>query len=158
MKDVFLAFGLMIVFGIFANLIIILKRGNIKTIKTMGIELEDRCPEISIDMIDQENCSINHISGVFLFVEEECITCQTIINGIEMSKLRNEKIFTILVGERSNAVHFMEEHPSWKRVGYINMNIIKEKLNISAFPFFMLLQDGIVKEKGFPEIDKIMSN
>lgn len=156
MSEIILVLWLIIVFGVITDIIIIFKQRSVKTLEMMGIDIEKRCPELKVNMTNENDFFMKDMTGVVLFVEEDCITCQTVINSIETSGLKNDRLYTVLIGEKENAVNFMENHSSWKRVGFLDRNVVSEKLNISAFPYFMLLQDGVVKEKGFPQIEKIM--
>lgn len=156
MSEIILVLWLIIAFSVITDVVIIYKKRNVITLETMGIDIEKSCPDLNVNMIDQNNFFMQDMSGVVLFIEEDCITCQTIVNSIETSELKNDRLYTVLMGQKENAINFKEKHSTWERVGYLDRNVAREKLNISAFPFFMLLQDGVVKEKGFPKIETIM--
>lgn len=157
MNDYILSLYLIVAFGIITDLVIIIKKRNVITIENMGIDVLKKCPDLNINMINNKKIfKLKDMSGIILFIEEDCITCQTIVNAIETSEIQYDILYAVVVGGEENAVRFIENHNSWKNVGFLDKGIIMKNLNISAFPFFMLLKDGTVIEKGFPAIETLI--
>ena len=119
MGESILVLSLIIFFCIITDLIII-KKGNAVTLETMGIGLEMRCPDVNVNMISEKNFSMKEVSGIILFVQNDCNTCETVVNTMENSDLKNNNLYTIIVGEEEEAISFMGKHSSWERVGFLD--------------------------------------
>lgn len=155
MSEWIVFFILIIIFGFITDGIVIWKRSNIITLDTMGPDLETKCPQIKANLINENSIMLSNVSGVILFVREGCISCQTLMKEIDYLDYRSTQLYPLVVGEKNSAENFYKEHTDWKHVGYIEDEFVIDNLKIISFPFYMYLENGIVKEKGFPLIEKI---
>lgn len=115
----------------------------------MGIEIGKKCPDQDLEYVNGKKIQLSELTGNVIFVEEDCVTCQMLVKDIDASGRKDDNMTTVLVGEREHAIRFMQKYPSWDKVAFLNKEELDIKLNISAFPFYMILNKGVVKKKGF---------
>lgn len=158
MSEVVLVLGLIVLFAMITNGIIINKQRNSMPIDKMGIEIGKKCPDQDLEYINGKKFRLSELTGSVIFVEEGCVTCQMLVEDIDASGRKDENMITVLVGEKEHATRFIRKHPSWNKVAFWNKEELQKELNISAFPFYMTLSKGTVKEKGFAETGKILKD
>ncbi len=158
MSEIVLVLGLIIFFAIITNGIIINKQRNSMPIDKMGIEIGKRCPEQDLEYVNGKKFQLSELTGTIIFVEEQCMTCQMLVKDIDASGRKDENMVTILVGEKEHAINFIQKYPSWNKIAFWKNEELQKKLNISAFPFYMTLNKGVVKEKGFASVKKILKD
>lgn len=158
MSEIVLVFGLIILFAIITNGIIINKQKNSMPLDKMGIEIGKRCPEQYLEYVNGERFQLSKITGNIIFVEEDCMTCQMLVKDIDASGRKDDNMITILVGEKEHAIRFMQKYPSWDKIAFLNKEELQIKLNILAFPFYMTLNKGIIEEKGFATAERVLKN
>ena len=158
MSESVLVFGVIVLFSMISNVIIINKQKNSMPLDKMGIEIGKRCPNKVLEDVNGKKIKLNEVTGNIVFIEEDCTTCQLLVRDINANERKYDNIITILVGEREHAIRFIQKYPLWNKVTFMNKDEIHMKLNISAFPFYMKLTKGIVKEKGFAVAEKFLKD
>lgn len=156
MSEIILILGLIVMFAMVTNGIIIYKQRNLVTVDDMGIEIEKKCPNLRIELLNEGEIQMSELTGTIIFVEEDCVTCQMLVRDIDSSGRKDENMVTVLVGGKEYATNFVKKYLSWKKVGFLERENIESNLNITAFPYFMVLEDGIVKEKGIAVTEKLL--
>ena len=158
MSEIILAFGLITMFTMITNGMVIYKQDNLMTLDKMGIEIGKRCPEQVLEYLNGKKFNLSEISGKIIFVEEDCVTCQVLVETINVSGRKDDDMITILVGKKENAVRFVQKYPAWNKVSFFEREELYSMLNISAFPFYMDLNNGIVEEKGAASAGKVLKD
>lgn len=100
MSEIILAFGLITMFTMITNGMVIYKQDNLMTLDKMGIEIGKRCPEQVLEYLNGKKFNLSEISGKIIFVEEDCVTCQVLVETINVSGRKDDDMITILVGKK----------------------------------------------------------
>lgn len=158
MSEIVLVLGLIVLFSIITNGIIINKKRNSISLDKMGIEIGKRCPAQDLEYVNGKKIQLSELTGNVIFVEEDCVTCQMLVKEIDASGRKDDNMTTVLVGEREHAIRFMQKYPLWDKVAFMNKEELDIKLNISAFPFYMILNKGVVKKKGFAVAENFLED
>lgn len=158
MSEIVLVLGLIVLFSMITNGIIINKKRNSISLDKMGIEIGKRCPAQDLEYVNGKKIQLSELTGDVIFVEEDCVTCQMLVKEIDASGRKDDNMTTVLVGEREHAIRFMQKYPSWDKVAFLNKEELDIKLNISAFPFYMILNKGVVKKKGFAVAENFLKD
>lgn len=158
MSEIVLVLGLIVLFSMITNGIIINKKRNSISLDKMGIEIGKRCPAHDLEYVNGKKIQLSELTGNVIFVEEDCVTCQMLVKEIDASGRKDDNMTTVLVGEREHAIRFMQKYPSWDKVAFMNKEELDIKLNISAFPFYMILNKGVVKKKGFAVAENFLED
>ncbi len=156
MSEIVLVLGIIVLFAMISSGIIINKQKKIIPLDKMGIEIGQRCPKQELEYSNGDKIQLSELTGKIIFVEENCMTCQLLVKDINATGKKDDNMVTVLIGDRDQVIRFMQKYPLWSKVTFMNKDEIHMKLNISAFPFYMTLNKGVVREKGFATTEKIL--
>ena len=140
-----------------SNLIIIYE-GKKRRLDNVGLDIGTRFFVDTLRVYKKNKKQKETDKMKFLFVEETCITCMTLLSKIEKNVELYHNLNIVFICESDTTFQKLLEYKKIfdeMSIYYIEKKEVENKLNITAFPFYYLIENGDIIEKGFPTFDNL---